>query len=228
MRRIDRLSRRHLPQRTAVGPAPVRPITHPLQLLHEEIDNCEVCAPIVGEGFFKPRQLVRGGVSRVVIVGQGPGKAEVRHSRAFAGMSGRRLDSWLVSCGASSTAPREHVYLTSVLKCVCPSPKHFAGMATRCIGFLDRQIALIRPDLIITLGEHAFRAVDLPGVTYRDALCTAVSTENWLLFTRFGFHFRFLPWPHPSGLNRWLNLPGNQARLEASFAEVRPYLGGVL
>ena len=113
MRRIDRITRRHAPQRTA-APAPVRPIVDQLEALHQEIDSCEVCAPIVGEGFFKPRQLVRGGLSKVVIVGQGPGKAEVRHSRAFAGMSGRRLDSWLMRCGASVDSPRERVYLTSV------------------------------------------------------------------------------------------------------------------
>jgi len=90
--------------------------------------------------------------------------------------------------------------------------------------FLVRQLELIRPELVITLGEQAFQAMGFEGVRYRDALCQLLLTEEWMLFAPVGFHFKTLAWPHPSGLNRWLNSPPNLERLRASFAYLRPYL----
>lgn len=63
-----------------------------LSAIHEEIDRCRRCEPAV-EGFQKPLHLDRGDPGKLLIVGQGPGRAELRGTRAFAGQSGTTLDS---------------------------------------------------------------------------------------------------------------------------------------
>ena len=197
----------------------------PLDELHNEISECRVCEPNV-RGFRKPPRLDRGEIGRVMVIGQGPGAAELRGTRAFAGQSGRTLDSWLIASGASAANPRKAIYFTSVIKCVCPRGKFFAQMAQTCSGFLHRQILHIRPELIITLGRSAFEALRVVNEDYNDALCVPRNTADFLLVNQYGFHFNLLHWPHPSGLNRWLNAAENQDRLRTSFKFVGSFMGG--
>lgn len=165
-------------------------------------------------------------MGRLMIIGQGPGGAELKGTRAFAGQSGRKLDAWLIASGASAANPRQTVYFTSVIKCVCPQGKFFAQMARNCSGFLHRQISTVRPELIITLGRLSFEALSIVNEDYDDALCKPRHTVDFLLVSPYGFHFNLLHWPHPSGLNRWLNTPENKARMQASFAFVSRFIGG--
>lgn len=130
----------------------------PLSVLHGEIARCRVCEPTV-DGFQKPPHLDRGGVGRVMVIGQGPGSAELSGTRAFAGQSGRTLEQWLVACGADPASPRAGIYFTSVIKCVCPSERFFSSMARNCRAFLQRQIVELGPDLIITLGRKSYEAL---------------------------------------------------------------------
>lgn len=159
-------------------------------------------------------------------MGQGPGNAELNASKAFAGQSGRTLDSWLVSAGADVGDPRSGLYLTSIIKCCHSSPGDFPLMAQLCAPFLQRQIEFLRPRLVITLGRQAYLRLRLTPKGYNEALCGPVHTSDHLLVSQFGFHFWLLPWPHPSGLNRWHNSIENRERLERSFAFVRSVLEG--
>lgn len=193
--------------------------------VHDCIDACRVCGPLV-PGFIKPPSLDRGEPGRVMIVGQGPGKAEISGRRAFAGPSGRTLEQWLVAAGADARQPRGGIYFTSVIKCLCPKPKYFDQMATRCSSFLYRQIVTVRPELLITLGREAFEALRATQEDYEHGLCTLIDTSSAALVMPFGFHLTLMHWPHPSGLNRWQNNPQNRARLEASFRMIHRFLGG--
>jgi len=161
-----------------------------------------------------------------MIVGQGPGKAELRRGRAFAGQSGKTLDSWLKSAGAGEDNPRAGVYLTSIIKCCHEVQRDFAAMAHNCAPFLQRQIEIIRPELVITLGVQAYEHLRFAPVDFDSALCTPVHTSEYLLISQLQFGFWLLPWPHPSGLNRWHNSAENRRRLEASFGFVRQALEG--
>jgi uracil-DNA glycosylase family 4 len=198
--------------------------TQGLFRIHAEVSACRVCEENV-PGFQKPAALDRGNAGRIMIIGQGPGQAEVEGLRAFAGQSGRTLERWLVQCGANPDVPRAGIYFTSVIKCVCPRDKFFPMMARNCQQFLRSQIAEVRPDLIITLGKRAYDALQVSDTTYDEALCEPQHTADFVLVTPFGFHFHLLHWPHPSGLNRWLNDDNNARRLTASFDFVRPFLG---
>lgn len=163
-----------------------------------------------------------------MVVGKGPGNAELGGARAFAGQSGRTLDSWLRSSGAERARPRRGIYLTSVIKCCYLYEKDFDLMAHNCAPFLQRQIEIIRPLLVVTLGREAYMGLQFTGRDYDGALCNAVHSSDHLLFSPFGFHFWLLPWPHPSGRNRWHNVPENRERLRGSFHIVRRALEGAL
>src|ERR1700733_6614885 len=114
-----------------------------LEAIHADIDRCR-CWEGVG-GFQKPPRLDRGDPGKLLIVGQGPGKAELRGSKAFAGQSGTTLDSWLRAAGLNSDNPRKGVYLTSVIKCCHTSAKDFDVMARNCADFLQRQMMAVKP-----------------------------------------------------------------------------------
>jgi uracil-DNA glycosylase family 4 len=193
--------------------------------IHREISECRICETNV-PGFEKPALLDRGDFGRVMVMGQGPGQSELKVSRAFAGQSGRTLEQWLVACGANPASPRSGIYFTSVIKCVCPSDRFFPLMTRNCRTFLHRQIIELEPGLIITLGRRAYEALRVSHDELDVALCVPRNTADFVLVTPYGFHTNLLHWPHPSGLNRWLNDDGNQARLQGSFEFVRPFLGG--
>jgi uracil-DNA glycosylase family 4 len=193
--------------------------------LHSQIDKCVVCSAFV-RPLRKPASgLDRGDGRDIFIIGQAPGRTEVTSQRAFSGLSGTRLDEWLVECGRPKTDPRSGVYLTSVLKCPLNKPSDFRGMARRCHHFLESQLEIIKPRLVVTLGRESFEYLRLADGNYDDLI-------GKLFFPSAGSLLSFHPfeamvhWPHPSGLNRWHNTPGNGDRLKKSFIEVKNFLAG--
>lgn len=189
------------------------------------IRQCTICSSFA-PGYEKPPPLNRGQQSPLMIVGQGPGNAEVKLGEPFAGPSGTRLDRWLVKCGAPPDAARSIAYVTSVIKCVIDPVVRsaYARMAANCRPFLSQQIACVRPDMIISLGAYAYRALKIGQVPYRRALCSVFHSDRDALVTDIGVEYSLLPWPHPSGRNRQLNDPAIRRRLERSFPIVRNVL----
>jgi len=90
--------------------------------------------------------------ARVMFIGEGPGAEEDRTGRPFVGQAGRLLDRMVVAMGFQ----RGQTYIANVVKCRPPGnrdPKEDEIAA--CSEFLDRQIELIRPDVIVALGRFA-------------------------------------------------------------------------
>lgn len=193
-----------------------------LALLHEEIDRCTLCREVV-VGFQKPPTMSRGQPGKIMIVGISPGNRELQTAKAFSGASGKRLNEWLIKAGAQSANPRIGIYFTSVLKCQEPN-RMYPLMVHRCRKFLNHQIQIIRPELIITLGRQPYEELHIIDIPYSDALCQFQSTKGQLFTTQFNYHYALIPWPHPSGRNRNLNDPDIQIKLHASFEVLRPYL----
>lgn len=90
--------------------------------------------------------------ARVVLIGEAPGAAEDQQGRPFVGRSGQLLDELLAEAGL----PRAEVAVLNVIKCRPPAnrPPRSAEVA-RCGGWLDRQLQLLAPELIATLGLSA-------------------------------------------------------------------------
>jgi DNA polymerase len=85
-----------------------------------------------------------------MLVGEGPGEVEDQEGRPFVGPAGQKLDEVL----ACVNITREDVYITNVIKCRPPENRvpTKKEMET-CMPYLEAQIALVNPSLIITLGN---------------------------------------------------------------------------
>ncbi len=92
-----------------------------------------------------------------LFVGEGPGADEDAHGEPFVGQAGKLLDNML----AAIQLKRGHsVYITNIVKCHPPGNRTpHADEITQCLPYLERQIALIQPKLIVALGKAAATAL---------------------------------------------------------------------
>ncbi len=88
----------------------------------------------------------------IVFIGEGPGFHEDQQGRPFVGAAGQFLDELLQSIGLK----REEVYITNVVKCRPPGNRDpQPDEIEACQSYLDRQIALIKPKVVVTLGRYS-------------------------------------------------------------------------
>jgi uracil-DNA glycosylase family 4 len=195
--------------------------------LHAEIDGCHKCdkhvIPLV-----KPLGLCRGDPGKIIVIGEGPGRAEKKKARAFAGPSGKELERWLVQCSASPHNPRHGIYFTSIIKCVKNSERDLVKMKYNCRHFLDNQLSIIMPTLVISLGAHAYNALRFTPEPFETAICKKYYSADYLLIPPYDSHFYLVVWPHPSPVNRWFNIDKNKQRLKESFELVRPFISDLV
>ena len=99
--------------------------------------------PVIGEGSH---------YAKIMFVGEAPGKNEAATGRPFCGMSGKLLDELLASAGI----PRQDVYITNIVKDRPPFNRDPLPDEITVYGpFLDRQIEIIQPEVIATLGRFS-------------------------------------------------------------------------
>jgi uracil-DNA glycosylase family 4 len=92
-----------------------------------------------------------------LFVGEAPGADEDEQGEPFVGQAGRLLDNMLAALGLARS---RNVYIANVLKCRPPNNRTpEPGEVAACRPYLDRQIALIRPRLIVALGKSAATAL---------------------------------------------------------------------
>jgi DNA polymerase len=90
----------------------------------------------------------------VMFVGEGPGAEEDRTGRPFVGQAGKLLDRMIFALGFE----REEVYIANVVKCRPPGNRDpREDEVAACAAYLDRQIDLIKPKVIVALGKPASR-----------------------------------------------------------------------
>jgi len=91
-----------------------------------------------------------------LVVGEAPGAEEDRRGEPFVGRAGQLLDEMLRAVGLD----RERVFIANVLKCRPPNNRDpETGEASACRGYLDRQIALLQPKIILAVGRIAAQAL---------------------------------------------------------------------
>lgn len=97
--------------------------------------------------------------ARIMIVGEAPGKNEDEQGVPFVGAAGQLLNKLL----ATIAIPRGEVYITNIIKCRPPANRDpLPDEVVACSPYLDQQVALIRPAVILLLGRHAVQRL-LPG-----------------------------------------------------------------
>ena len=118
--------------------------------LYKEITVCQRCELAKGRTKTVPGEGPEN--AEIMFIGEAPGFHEDRQGRPFVGAAGKFLDELLASIGLT----RDDVYICNVIKCRPPSnrdpqPDEMAA----CKPFLDKQIELVRPKLIVTLGRFS-------------------------------------------------------------------------
>ncbi len=95
--------------------------------------------------------------ARIIFVGEAPGREEDLQGRPFVGRSGKFLDGLLKDAGLS----RQHIYITSAVKCRPPRNRAPRVDELRICkaNWLDKQIRLINPKIIVLLGKTSLRQV---------------------------------------------------------------------
>lgn len=122
--------------------------------LTEEIRACRRCP--LGSRRQHAVTYRGGGRPWLVFVGEAPGSREDREGRPFVGRGGRLLDRAIEIVGL-----REGEYgILNVLKCRPPKNRFDARAALTCRPYLDRQLRILSPTSLVTLGRHALRAMD--------------------------------------------------------------------
>jgi DNA polymerase len=90
--------------------------------------------------------------ARVMLIGEGPGFYEDKEGKPFVGASGKFLTELLENAGLK----REDVFITNVVKCRPPGNRDpLPDEIQACAPYLERQITLIDPDVIVTLGRFS-------------------------------------------------------------------------
>lgn len=128
--------------------------------LREAVAGCQAC------GLCASRRHTVFGVGHAqadwMIVGEAPGEQEDRQGEPFVGAAGQLLDAMLRACGRarSSEETGRGVYIANVLKCRPPANRNPAPEEVlQCEPFLARQVALVRPKLIIAMGRFAVQSL---------------------------------------------------------------------
>jgi uracil-DNA glycosylase len=90
--------------------------------------------------------------ARIMLIGEGPGWQEDKEGLPFVGASGKFLTELIASAGLT----RDEVFITNIVKCRPPGNRDpLPDEISACAPYLDRQIALIDPDVIVTLGRFS-------------------------------------------------------------------------
>ncbi len=125
-----------------------------LRRISEEIEACSKCPlhltrrrAVPGEG--NPN-------AEVMLIGEAPGEVEDETGRPFVGAAGKLLNSLLQDIGVD----RSSLYITNVVKCRPPNNRDPTDEEINaCKPYLIRQIAVVRPRRIVTLGRHSTRVI---------------------------------------------------------------------
>ena len=121
-----------------------------LTQLYDEVRRCQLCD--LGKGRTKAVPGDGPETARIMFIGEAPGYHEDQQGIPFVGAAGKFLDELLAGIGMQ----RKDVYICNVIKCRPPGNRDpLPDEIQACQSYLDRQIALIKPRVVITLGRFS-------------------------------------------------------------------------
>ena len=127
--------------------------------LVQQVNNCTLCTLSQKRSKAVPGEGSR--TANIMFVGEGPGYHEDQQGRPFVGRAGKLLEELFASIGLK----REQVYITNMIKCRPPNNRDpLPSEITACKPYLDKQIEMIGPKVIVTLGRYSFSKF-FPGET---------------------------------------------------------------
>lgn len=177
--------------------------------LYKQIVTCTACGLHAGRVKGVPGEGPEN--ARIMFIGEGPGYHENQQGRPFVGPAGQFLENLLKSIGLK----RSDVYICNVVKCRPPEnrdpqPDEIAA----CKGYLDRQIAIIKPRMIVTLGRYSM-APYFPGESISKVHGQARKRGGAIVVAMF----------HPAAA---LHQPRYKTDIEADFKKLPKFLADLV
>lgn len=156
-----------------------------------DIDGCRKCQisltrknPVPGEGNLN---------ADIMFIGEAPGSREDELGRPFVGAAGNLLTKLIEEIGLK----RDDVFIGNVLKCRPPGNRDpTEEEIENCLPFLLKQIKLIRPKVIVTLGRYSAMIISrLAGIKFK-----GITRERGMVrkISLLDFNITFLPTYHPA------------------------------
>jgi uracil-DNA glycosylase len=177
-----------------------------LAALHARIRACRKC--LQAGHWIAPGPVVHGvHTAKVMTIGQAPGVTEAVVKRPFNAGAGRRLFQWLSEAGFDEATFRATQYMTAVTKCYPGKGKGGHGdrvpsneEQALCRPWLDGEIALVRPRLIIPIGRLAIGLFFDTSAPLESIIGRQIERDGRVI----------IPLPHPSGASTWHQKPENR------------------
>lgn len=171
-----------------------------MQLIREHQLALRAC--VLCPAMHRPPIVGTAVLSRVLLVGQAPGDKEPVLGRPFAWTAGKQLFKWFAPLGLSEVQFRASVYIAAVCRCFPGKNPHGGDRvpslveAQNCRPWLEREIELLQPRLIIPVGRVAIEQFLPPRpLVEQIGKCQVV--------TRAGRRMDIIALPHPSGASTW-------------------------
>jgi uracil-DNA glycosylase len=169
--------------------------------LYNQVRACRACVLAEGRTNAVPGEGPED--ASIMMIGEAPGFHENRLGRPFVGAAGKFLEDLL----ASINMTRDQVYICNVIKCRPPNNRGpLPNEIAACAPYLDRQIALIKPRMIITLGSYSMTKF-LPRASISKIHGQARIVGQWLV----------LPLFHPAAA---LHQPKYRADIESDILRI--------
>jgi len=190
-----------------------------LNQLHTRLSDCRLCLE-AGYDIF-PRAIYSGGLgAHIMTIGQAPGITEKDAGRPFNAGSGSRLFIWLAEAGIEEDWFRATQYMSSVTKCYPGRSNSGSGdrVPSReeqqsCRPYLEEEIVLINPALIIPIGRLAIGLYFPKGLALNQIIGTQKQISGrWIV-----------PLPHPSGASRWHQQEANRALIRKAIKLIKDH-----
>lgn len=164
-------------------------------------------------------------VSKVLLVGQAPDPREALFGRPFAWTAGRTMFGWFKnSLGVEEELFRQRVYIAAVARCFPgKSPgggdrKPAPDEVQRCGKFLAREVAILRPRLILPVGTLAIEQV----TGFRGPLVEIIGTQRRIRY--HGVAADVICLPHPSGASPWHRIEPGRTLLAKALQLIATHL----
>ncbi len=163
-------------------------LPHTLSALRQTVETCHLCTlsksrhrTVFGEGNEQ---------AGVMFIGEGPGATEDSTGRPFVGRAGELLTKMIENV---LLIPRSEVYIANIVKCRPPGNRvPTESEAFTCRPYLFRQIEIIRPRIVVTLGATAYRYLTNDTAPISRVRGNTIQTDTYTLVPTF----------HPSYLLR--------------------------
>jgi uracil-DNA glycosylase len=170
-----------------------------LRALNRELLACRACPKMIPPVVSGPPML-----SKILLVGQAPGPHEGEIGKPFAWTAGKTLFRWLgESLETDEETIRQKIYFAAVARCFPGKAKGGGDRRPdpdeidRCSTYLEREVQLLKPNLILPVGTLAIEQV----MGHGGKLAEVIGKKHEVLF--HGQVADAIPLPHPSGASTW-------------------------